>query len=486
MNTKNKIFKGFAIGGLIAVLSLAAAAQKHPRELGPAPELKFKLTKPVQFTAGNGIQCYYMEDKELPLVTLRGLLRGGSLFEPAEKTGLAYMTGTVMRTGGTHKLTGDQINEELEFIAASIESSGAAEFVFVSGNSLKKDFGKLVDLYSDIIMNPEFRQDKIDLARNQALESLRRQWDMPSSVSSLLFREKLYGSGYALGRRMTYKSLNSITREDLIAFHQRFFAPNNFYLGIAGDLSLDEAKAAVERVFKGWAKKKVTLPELPPLAEKADGTIYYAYKDTLQGSVYMGHLGIPRLSPDSFKVEVMNEILGGGGFTARLMKELRSNRGLTYGIYGGVYEGYGKDRGPFQIASQLKAGKFVEALGVIKGIVKDMQANPVTDEEIKTAKNSLVNSFVFRFESKQQILSEYMSLKLEGYPDNYLETYIDNIKKISKADVQEAAKKYMSPDKMIFVVVGDEKKFDKPLSTFGKVMTIDLGKIIAAERGEGK
>lgn len=482
----NKIFKGFVIGAVLVVLALTAAAQKNPRELGPAPELKFKLTKPVPFTAGNGIQCYYMEDKELPLVSLTGLFKGGALYEPAEKTGLAYMTGAVMRTGGTTKLTGDQINEELEFIAASVESNGGSEFMFVSGNSLKKDFAKLVDLYADIVMNPEFRQDKIDLARNQALESLRRQWDMPSGAASLLFREKLYGAGYALGRRMTYKSLNAITREDLLAFHQKFIAPNNFCLGITGDLSLEEAKAAIERIFKGWATKKVTLPEVSPLIEKADGTIYYAYRDTPQGNVYMGHLGITRLNPDEFKVEVMNEIMGGGGFTARLMKELRSNRGLTYGIYGGAFEGYGKERGAFQIASQLKAGKLVEALGVVKGIIKDMRDNPVTDEEITTAKNSLINSFVFRFEQKQQILSQYMNLKLQGYPDNYLETYIDNIKKVTKAGIQESAKKYMNPDRMIYVIVGDEKKFDKPLSTFGSVKAIDLNKIIAEERGDKK
>jgi zinc protease len=485
MNTKT-IVKGLIIAAFLTALSLPAIPQRHPRELGPAPELKFKLTRPVQFILNNGIQCFYMEDKELPLISLRGLFRGGSLYEPAEKAGLASFMGTVLRTGGTKKLTGDQINEELEFIAASIESSGGTEYVSVSGNSLKKDFAKLVELYSDIIMNPEFRQDRIDLARNQTLEGMRRRWDMPMQATMLLFNEKVFGADSPFGRRATPATVKAVTRDDLTAFHQKYFAPNNFTLGIVGDISLNEAKAALDKAFQGWAKKKVAFPVVPKLTEKADGTIYYAYKDTPQGNVFMGHLGITQLSPDEFKVEVMNDILGGGGFTARLMKELRSNRGLTYGIYGGVYEGIAKDRGRFQIGSQLKANKFVEALEVIKGIIKDMQSNPVTDEEIATAKNSLVNSFVFRFEQKGQILSQFMSLKLEGYPDNYLDTYIDNIRKVTKANIQEAAKKYMSPDTMIFVIVGDEKKFDKPLSTFGKVKTLDLNKIIAEERGEQK
>jgi predicted Zn-dependent peptidase len=485
MNKKN-IIKRLIVGAVIVALSLSAAAQKHPRDLGPAPELKFKLSRPVPFTVGDGVQCLYMEDRELPLVYLTGLLKGGGLYEPAAKAGLASLAGTVLRTGGTRTLTGDQINEELEFIAASIESSASDEFFSVSGNSLKKDFGKLVGLYADIIRNPEFRQDKLDLARNQLLESMRRRWDMPFQAAMLLFNERVFGADTPYGWRDTPATVKAVTREDLVAFHRKFFAPNNLFLGVAGDVSLDEAKAALEQAFKGWAKTKVDLPAVPPLTEKADGTIYYAYKDTPQGNVFMGHLGIPRLSPDEFKVEVMNDILGGGGFTARLMKELRSNRGLTYGIYGGVESGIGKERGAFMIGSQLKADKFVEALGLIKGIIQDIQTKPVTDEEMATSKNSLVNSFVFRFEQKRQILSQFMSLKVRGYPDNYLETYIDNIKKVTKADVQLAAKKYMDPDRMIMVVVGDEKKFDKPLASFGRVKAIDLKAITEAEKGPAK
>jgi predicted Zn-dependent peptidase len=480
--SSKKIVKGLVLGAVLFALVLTAAAQKHPRELGPAPELKFKLTKPEMFTLSNGIRCFYMEDKELPLISFQGLMKGGSLYEPAEKTGLASFVGTVLRTGGTKTLTGDRINEELEFIAASIESYGGREYITISGNSLKKDFAKLVELYADIIMNPEFRQDKIELAKNQTLEGMRRRWDQPMQVAMNLFSEKIYGADTPFGRRPTPATVKAVTRDDLIAFHKSYFAPNNFTLGITGDLSMSEARAALEKAFQGWAKKKVTFAEVVPPVERADGTIYYASKDTPQGNVFMGHLGITQKSPDEFKVEIMNDILGGGGFTARLMKELRSNRGLTYGIYGGVNEGTGKNRGVFQIGSQLKAAKFVEAVETVKSIIKDIQTNPVTDEEITTSKNSLINSFVFRFEQKSQILAQFMSLKLDGYPDNYLETYIDNIRKVTKADIQAVAGKYMNPEKMILVVVGDEKKFDKPLSSLGKVKEIDLKALQEAEK----
>ena len=479
-----RIQKFAALAAAFLVLALPVLGQKHPRDLPKPPALSFKMEKPVTFTLANGIRVYYLQDTELPLVWVRGYIRGGSLYEPAEKSGLAQTTATVLRTGGTRTRSGDQINEELEFLSATVEASGGSEFMTVTGNSLKKDFAKLMEIYADLVMNPAFPQDKLDLARNQSLEGMRRRWDQPMQVGSFLFNEKLYGADTPYGRRATPATLNSITREDLAAFHKRFFAPNNFMFGVVGDVPLDQVKALLNRVFKGWAKKTVDLPEPAPLTERADGTIYYAYKDTPQANMFLGHLGVRRNGPDQYKLEVLNNIFGGGGFTARLMKELRSNRGLTYGIYGGVFDG--RDRGPFQVASPLKAAQFVEALGLIKSIILDLQTNLVSDEEIETAKNSIINSFVFNFEQRNQILAQAMVLKLQGFADTYFDTYIDNIRKVTKQDVLAAAKTYMDPAKMIILVVGDEKKFEKPLSSVGNVKTIDLKALMEAERGPAK
>jgi predicted Zn-dependent peptidase len=348
---------------------------------------------------------------------------------------------------------------------------------------MKKDFKRVLEIFADIIMNPEFRQEKIDLAKNQTKEGIRRRWDQPNRAAGELFNEKVYGANTAYGNRTTIKTINNITRDDLIAFHSKYFAPNNLYLLIVGDISLSEAKAQLENAFRGWSKKEVKLPEVAPLVEKSDGTIYYAYKETPQANIYLGHLGVKRNNPDQYKIELMNTILG-GGFTARLMKELRSNRGLTYGIRGGVNSG--KDKGLFQISSQLKAEKCVEALTLIKEIIKEMQEKPVTDQEIEQAKNYINNSFVFRFEQKDRYLAQYVNQKLSGYPDDYFEKYLDNIKKITKKDIQEAAKKYMNPEKMTIVIVGDEKRFDKPLSTFGKVVPLDFKQILKDEMAGNK
>jgi len=478
---RNTIVKtAAALAFALLIPARPAIGQKHPSDLGPPPPLSFKMPKPAWLTLANGVRVAYMRDTELPLVTVLGLLRGGSIFEPADKSGLAQLTATVLRTGGTKTRGGDAINEELEFIAATVEAMDGAEFMTVIGSSLKKDFAKLMEIYADLIMNPAFPRDKLDLARNQSLEGIRRQWDQPSRVSSLLFNERLYGPDSPYGRRPKPATLEAIGREDLVAFHKRIFSPDNLMLGVAGDVTAGEVKAILEKAFKGWPKAKVDLAEPAPLEERADGTIYYAYKDTPQANLYLGHLGVRRNNPDQYKLEVLNNIFGGGGFTARLMKELRSNRGLTYGIYGGVMEG--RDRGPFMVASQLKAANFVEALGLIKDIIRDLQTNPVSDEEIETAKNSIINSFVFNFEQNVQVMSRLMTLKLQGYADNYLDAYIDNIRKVTKQDILEAAKKYMDPARTIVVVVGDEKRFDRPLSSLGPVKTIDLKAVMEAER----
>jgi predicted Zn-dependent peptidase len=304
---------------------------------------------------------------------------------------------------------------------------------------------------------------------------------MPASISSILFTEELLGDT-PYGRRMSYRSVNAVTREDMIVFHRTYISPGNMYLSIVGDLTRAEAKSMLEAVLAQWKGKKVSLPQVAPLTEKADGTVYYVPKDAPQASVMIGHLGVKRNHPDEATIEVMNDIFGGGSFTARLMKEIRSNRGLTYGIYGGVFTG--KDRGLFRISSQLKADKCVEALALVKDMIKDLQENPVTDEELELSKKSLANSFVFRFESKERLASEYMSLRLNGYPDDYFSTYLKTINKVTKEDVQAAARKFMDPSKMIVLVVGDAKKFDKPLSTLGTVKEIDYGKIAESDKSE--
>jgi zinc protease len=466
---------------LLAVSFSVGMGQKHPRDLKEPSALSFKPTKPQEFTLSNGIKVFFLEDRELPLVSFNGMLRGGTLYDPAGKEGLASLMGSVLRSGGSSILSGDAMDEELEFLASTVEANAGEEFFSVSANCLKKDLKRVSEIFADVIMHPLFAQEKFDLAKNQMKDRIRRRWDQPAQGSSMLFTEQVYG-GTPYGRRTNFKSLNAISREDLADFHKRFFAPGNVFLAVSGDLSREEAKTLLESVFASWPKRNVVIPDIPPIAEKCDGTVYYAFKETPQANVVIGHLGIRRNTPDKLKVDVMNDIFGGGGFTARLMKEIRSNRGLTYGIYGGVFDG--KDRGVFRIGSQLKADKAVEAVTLVRDMVKDLQTKLVTDEEIALTKKSLINSFVFNFESTDRIPQLYMQQWLEGYPADYYDTYVDRVKKVTKEEVLDCAKRYIDLNKMIIVIVGDEKRFDKPVATLGNVKLLDYKQISESDRQE--
>jgi predicted Zn-dependent peptidase len=472
----------FVILILICLASVPLLAQLYPGDLPKPADLKFKLPKPVQFQLNNGINVFFLEDRQLPLVSVTGIFKFGSLYEPADKVGLAALLATVLRTGGTQTMSGDQIDEKLEFVAARIEAISGPEYITVNARAIKKDFDQVMKIYVDLLLHPEFRQEKIDLAKNQKIEEMRRQWDNPFQVAGMLYKEQLFGSDTPYGRRQRPADLKNISRQDLLICHERYFVPGNFYIGICGDMTASEAKTLLNKSFKGWKGSGFKLPEIPALQENADGTVYFAQKETPQANLFFGHLGIRRGNSDEIKVEVLNNILGSGGFTSRLMKEIRSNRGWTYGIRGSV--GSGRDRGAFTINSQISAGNFIEAMDVIKNVIKDLQDNEVKDSELEGAKNYLINSFVFRLERKNSLLTQYMTYKLNGYPDNYLDTYADNIRKVSKQDVLDCAKKYIDMNKMIVMLVGDEKKFSKPVATLGKVKLVDLKQLLEGEKSD--
>jgi predicted Zn-dependent peptidase len=454
-------------------------AQKHPNELTNPGEIKFKPEQPIEFTLSNGVTVFFLENRELPLINLGALIKAGSLHEP--KNGLCAVMGVALRTGGTKSITGDAIDEKLEFLSASIECGIGSEYANVTSECLKKDFKTVLNLFADVIINPEFRQDKIDLAKNQLKERIKRRFDQPDRVASELFSEKVYGANTPFGSRIKVNDINKITREDMFGYHKSYFVPKSTFLSISGDISVSELKPMLEEAFKGWENRDVKIPDLPPLVENADGTIYYINKDVPQANIAIGHLGIERNNPDQYTIELLNNIFG-GGFTSRLNKELRSNRGLTYGIRGGVNGG--KVRGVFLVSSQIKAANCIEALSVIKETIRELQTNLVSDEEINQAKNSITNSFVFRFEQKDRYLASFVNMKLNEYPADYYDKYISNIQKVTKEEIREAANKYMNPGKMIMVIVGNQDKFEKPLSSIGKVNIIDLNKLIEEETKE--
>ncbi|MFH1626468.1 MAG: pitrilysin family protein [Pseudomonadota bacterium] len=460
---------------LITMTVTASLAQdvnpsQHPGDMVFKP-LTFSPPKGERTVLANAMILYVLEDHELPLLNLSAVIRTGSIYEPAEKVGLAELTGRVMRTGGTRSMTPDEINEQLEFIAGSIEISIGRESGSASLSVMKKDTDLGLKIFAQIMMNPRFDQEKLDLAKKQEIEAIRRRNDNPNSIAFREFRRLLYKNN-PRGRVSTLKSINAVGRADLVEFHQRFFRPENVMLAISGDFQKDEIVKKVERAFQGWGKTETKIPKVPPPSYSFEKSIDYAFKDVPQSTIVTGHLAVSKTHPDYYPFKVLNFILGEGGFSSRLTSEIRSNKGLAYSV-GSFYRG-DVEYGVFAVICQTKSVTTSQAISLIYNIIKDVKENGVTEKELGWAKESIINKFIFSFTSSASIVNQQMFIEYDNLPEDFLERYQHNISKVTLDDIKRVGKKYLYPDRSVLVVVGNSTEFDKPLSEFGEVREIEL------------
>ncbi len=479
------VFLVLALFGAAAPLAaqdpLADALYVHPSKL-TFPPLKLHPPKAERVVLGNGMVVHLLEDHELPLISLGAIVKVGAWLDPDDKLGLAELTGAVMRSGGTASMTADQMNDELEFIAASVETGIRQRSGRASMQVLTKDLDVGLKIFADVLMHPVFAQDKLDIRKQQMLEAIRRRNDEPAPIASRYLNNKVY-LGHPYGRIATLETVDAVTRDDLIAFHKRYFAPNNMILGVAGDFDKKQLLAKLEAAFSDWPKgEPVADPPAVPFDPKPG--VFVVEKDVPQANLRLGHLGVLKKDPDVFALEVMDFILGGSGFTSRMMREIRSNRGLAYSV--GSYFSAGQERGVFGMYCETKSKTTLQAIDAMKDIFRKMTEAPVSEEELKIARDSIQNSFVFQFQSAGQIVSQAISLEYEGLPPDYLEIYNEAIGKVSAQDVMAAAKRHLLPEKLTVVVVGKQAEFDKPLSTLGPVQVIPPEDFSAFDKRKGK
>lgn len=456
----------------ILSFSACAAPQKavDPRTMA-FPALKFEIPKSERVQLANGMVVYLLEDHELPLVSMTAYINTGSIYEPAEKAGLAGLTGAVMRSGGTKESPPEKLDAELEFMASAIESSIGADVGNVSLSCLKKNLDPTLSIFADVVMHPAFREDRVTLAKNRTIESLRRQNDDAKGVADRELRKDLYPN-HPLGRYPTIASVKSITRDDMAAFHKRYFHPNTMMLAVAGDFDRKELLGKLEKAFAGWEKVSVDFPQVPPLQQDIKPEVLLAKKEINQSVIRMGHLGIDKNNPDLYAIRVMDYILG-GGFTSRLTTEVRSNQGLAYNV-DSYFDVGRRFPGIFLAETETKSESTVKAVTLMRDIIAGMTRAPVTDDELKLAKDAIVNSFIFGFARTDAVVNQQLRLEYYGYPAGYLENYRDNISRVTKEDVLRVAQKYLHPERLVLMVVGNEKQFDKPLATLGPVREIKL------------
>jgi predicted Zn-dependent peptidase len=457
----------FALAVLATAASAAAplAAQQsaipdHPDKLVFAP-LAYTppSAKDYRVVLKNGMVVYIAEDPTLPLVNIELTLRTGSYLEPAGKEGLAAFTGSQIRRGGTRGLTAEQLDEKLDFLAASVstgigETSGRASL-----NALRDNLDESLKVFVEMLKEPRFQEDRLALAKEQALQDMKKRNDDSEDIEAREWNVLLYGEDHFSNRFTTAASVQSISRPDLVDFHKKYVHPANMIAAVSGSFSRPEMIRKLEAAFANWPGPAATVPPVPSEIHTAAPGIYRIQKDVNQGRVSIGLPSVRRGDPDAYALEVMNEILGGSGFTSRIMKTVRSDEGLAYsagsGLRFGVYY-----PGSFRAEFQSKSRTVAYAAQLVLQEIKGMREKPVTDEELDTIKRNLIETFPSTFGSKAQTVGIFAADEYTRRDPSYWQTYRERIRAVSAADVQRVAQKYLTPDKMVVLVVGDQKEID--------------------------
>jgi zinc protease len=429
------------------------------------PPLKeIKIPHPDTFTLPNGIKCFLLENHELPLVSGVALVRTGNLFDPPDKRGLASITGMVLRSGGTKSKTGDDIDRELENVAASVEASIGESSGTVGFSSLTENAATVMSIWKNILADPDFRQEKVDLAKTQMRSAIARRNDEPSEVASREFSNIVYGRNTPFGWQVEYSDIENIKRQDLVNFYKRYFFPANVMIEVYGDFKTEEMKRALTDLFASWTYTQLAVPKFPSVTAKAQPGIYVAEKpDVAQTFFEIGHLGGLLRDKDYAALEVGAQILG-SGFTSRLVRKVRTELGYAYNI--GAYWGAGfENPGLFEISGSTKSKSTADTIRVVLDELEKLRTGEVTADELRTAKDSVLNSFVFNFDRPSKTLNRLMMYEYFGYPQDFIFQYQNAVKNVTREDVLRVARQYFKPENLTIVAVGNPAEFGSPLTT---------------------
>ena len=435
-----------------------------PNELKIPPLGEIKIPQPAVFTLPNGLKIFLLEDHELPVVRGAMLIRTSNLFDPKSKRGLATLTGITMRSGGTKTLAGNELDERLESIAASVEteigeSTGTARF-----HCLKENTDEVLGLFRDVVTSPAFSQEKIDLAKTQLKSAISRRNDEAQGIASRELLRLVYGPDTPYGGMEEYATVDAVTRSDIEAFYKRYLFPSNILMSVYGDFSTPTMREKLQSLFSSW---NVTQPKVPPFptvdSPPRPGIFFVQKADVQQIFLQLGELGGEYRDADFPALSVAADVLG-GGFSSRLLREVRTRLGYAYEIDAG-WEADFNHPGVFRIACSTKPEETTQTIQAILGQLENMRTSEVSDQELKTAKDAALNSLVFAFERPSSTLARLMTYEYFGYPLDFLSRYEKAISTVTKADVLRVAKQYFLPAKLTIVAVGNRDNISEPLST---------------------
>ncbi len=458
--------------GLIGVVQVVDAQQRWD-EIEYPPLNSFEMPDLEEFELDNGIRFYLVEDDELPLIELRVRVRTGGVLVPNEKTGLHSVTGTVMRTGGTTSISGDDLNELLENRAARMETGIGFTSGSATMNVLREDFDDLLPVFVDLLTNPAFPEDRIDLAKTQQKSAISRRNDEQSQVANREFRRLIYGPESVYGRNTEYETIDNISREDLVEFHRKSFVGENLMIGVIGDFETDVMKEKLTEAFTSVPVGEELALDFPEIGYEFENTINFIdRRDVNQSYVLLGHIGGMRDNPDYAAIQVMNRVLS-GGFSGRLFRNVRSDQGLAYSVFGS----YGSNNfypGTFTAGVMTRSETTAEAIESVRHEIERLQNEPVTEEELEQTIDRFLNSLVFRYNSRASVLNERISYEYAGLDPDTFERLVEEIQAVTTEDIQRVAREYLQPDALQILVVGNSAEIGDQLEQFGQINEIDI------------
>ena len=464
-----------AAGGALATLARAQdSLPEHPRDL-VFPKLSYDPPDPSEHRheLGSGAVAYLVEDHQLPLVSIGLTLRAGAYQVPAESAGLAGFTGSQMRSGGTANLSAQDFDEEAAFLATGIGASIGATSGGGSVNCLTQNLDRSLELFFDMLKHPGFEPERLEIARSQTLQGLARRNDRLDRIQSREFRRLTYGDHFTTVQS-TQASIESISREAMQAFHARSFDPRQMCFAVSGDFDTqDMVRRLNAALADGWPAEPAEPDAIPAPSHEPQPGVYMVDKtsrDVNQSHVVLGHLGIHRFDPDAFKVRIMNSVLGGGGFTSRIMVRVRSDEGLAYSAYSRFQPGTYYP-GTFSAGFQSRNATCAQAAAIVVEEIERMQNDKITARELDTAKNYQIEIFPRFFATAGQVAGTFANDEFTGQKKDYWETYRERVGDVSVDDVLEAAQRHLHPDRLVVLAVGDREAMlqgnpDKPQFSF--------------------
>lgn len=438
----------------------------------PLPDLH--IPQPTRIVLDNGMVVFLLEDHELPIVQVSARIRTGSRLEPADKVGLAALTGTVMRSGGTTTRTGDALDDYLERKAASIETGIGVASGSASMTCLIEDFAEIFEVFGDVLQNPRFDQEKLALAKKKVMAGIARQNDNPGGILSREFAKLIYGNDSPYAQVETYATVNNISRRDLVDWHAKYVAPNRVILGLVGDFQTEKALDLIKHTFGSWSQEKSFDDPVVPYRTSTTRKVYYVEKDDMtQAKIIIGHLGLTRRHPDYHPVVIVNQIAS-GSFGARLFSNIRSQKGLAYDVDGGI--GFGWDypaTASFSMSTKTETTQAgIDAL--LAEVHKIMETEPPTEEEVHNAKASLLNSFVFSVDSPGKLLGKFLIYEYFGYPSDWLVRFRTGIEQTTVDQVRKAARTHIKPDQFVILIIGPRQETAPALARYEIVEELDI------------